>query len=184
MFMIKKVFPIIIQFTILFSLIFFIALLLTNSFSNGPTPTVAEKWFKYGKVVPPLDYNAEYFRPIDIDLYSTKEIEGNKEFYWIEAVGDTITLTNRNWRDVSGKLRFEIEADPCGTDRKIIIGTQNGPTIVQSTMKNSVYEIPVNISLNSSLFLSIVAENGNECKFVKNDTRNFSFKLVNLAFLK
>ena len=182
--MIRKVFSQVIHFVILFSLLFFIALLLTNSFSNGPSPTVAEKWFNYGKVVPPLDYNADYFRPIDIDLYSTKEIEGNKEFYWIEAVGDTITLTNRNWKDVSGKLRFEIETDPCRTDRKIIVGTQNGPTIIESTMENAVYEIPVNISLNSSLFLSIVAENGNECKLVKSDTRNFSFKLVNLAFLK
>jgi hypothetical protein len=182
--MLRKVFSHIIHFAILFSLLFFIALLLNNSFSNGPTPTVAEKWFKYGKVVPPLDYKADYFRPIDIDLYATKEIEGNKEFYWIESVGDTITLTNRNWKDVSGKLRFEIETDPCRIDRKIIIGTQNGPTIINSTMDREVYEIPISISLNSSLFLSIVAENGNQCKSIENDTRNFSFKLVNLAFLK
>jgi hypothetical protein len=73
--MIRKVFSQVIHFAILFSLLFFIALLLTNSFSSGPSPTVAEKWFKYGKVVPPLDYNADFFRPIDIDLYSTKEIE-------------------------------------------------------------------------------------------------------------
>ena len=182
--MVRRVFSQLIHFAILFSLLFFITLLLTNSFSNGPTPTVAEKWFKYGKVVPPLDYKDDYFRPIDIDLYATKEIEGNKEFYWIESVGDTITLTNRNWKDVSGKLIFEIEADPCRTDRKIIIGTQNGPTIINSTLENAVYEIPVTISLNSSLFLSIVAENGTECKLLKTETRNFSFKLLNLAFLK
>jgi len=182
--MIRKVFSQLIHFAILFSLLFFIALLLTNSFSNGPTPTVAEKWFKYGKVVPPLDYKDDYFRPIDIDLYATKEIEGNQEFYWIESIGDTITLTNRNWKDVSGKLTFEIKTDPCRTDRKIIIGTQNGPTIINSTIQNAVYEIPVTISLNSSLFLSIVAQNGTECKLLKSDTRNFSFKLLNLAFLK
>ena len=182
--MVRKVFSQLIHFAILFSLLFFITLLLTNSFSNGPTPTVAEKWFKYGKVVPPLDYKDDYFRPIDIDLYATKEIEGNKEFYWIESVGDTITLTNRNWKDVSGKLIFEIKTDPCRTDRKIIIGTQNGPTIINSTLENAVYEIPVTISLNSSLFLSIVAENGTECKLLKTETRNFSFKLLNLAFLK
>jgi hypothetical protein len=182
--MIRKVFSQLIHFAILFSLLFFIALLLTNSFSNGPTPTVAEKWFKYGKVVPPLDYKDDYFRPIDIDLYATKEIEGNQEFYWIESIGDTITLTNRNWKDVSGKLTFEIKPDPCRTDRKIIIGTQNGPTIINSTIQNAVYEIPVTISLNSSLFLSIVAQNGTECKLLKSDTRNFSFKLLNLAFLK
>ena len=182
--MIRKVFSQVIHFAILFSLLFFIALLLTNSFSNGPSPTVAEKWFKYGKVVPPLDYKSDNFRPIDIDLYATKEVEGNKEFYWIESVGDTITLTNRNWKDVSGKLRFKIETDPCRTDRKIIIGTQNGPTIINSTKENAVYEIPVTISLNSSLFLSIVAQNGTECKLLKTETRNFSFKLVNLAFLK
>ena len=182
--MIRKVFFQIIHFTILFSLLIFIALLLTNSFSNGPTPTVAEKWFKYGKVVPPLDYKADYFRPIDIDLYATKEFDGNKEFYWIESVGDTITLTNRNWKDISGKLRFEIETDPCRIDRKIIIGTQSGPTIINSTTDKKVYEIPVNLSFNSSLFLSIVAENGNQCNSIENDARNFSFKLVNLAFLK
>lgn len=182
--MVRKVFSQLIHFAILFSLLFFITLLLTNSFSNGPTPTVAEKWFKYGKVVPPLDYKDDYFRPIDIDLYATKEIEGNKESYWIESVGDTITLTNRNWKDVSGKLIFEIKTDPCRTDRKIIIGTQNGPTIINSTLENAVYEIPVTISLNSSLFLSIVAENGTECKLLKPETRNFSFKLLNLAFLK
>ena len=88
-----NILPIFFTFVLLFFTIF-------NSMPKTPYESVVSKWFKYGKVVPPLDYSASYIREVDVDFIAPKESSKNGDFYWIQSTGDLITLTNRNFSKI------------------------------------------------------------------------------------
>ena len=162
--------------------VIFILLVSINSLSSGPYPTVAEKWFQYGRITPPKDNNLQEFRKIEIDLYAPLEKDSNgNEFYWIQINGDTITLTNFNWFDIEGNLSFVLEKDPCGISRNILIGLESGSAYISNSKKSNKFNFRVRLESNSSVFINIISEPGPICK-INSDNRNFAFKLVNPTF--
>lgn len=168
--------------------IFLIILIIFSFFSKFPNnsyETVANRWFKYLKVLPPKDYNAALTREIGIDFIAPKEIDksSNENFYWIVNSGDLITITNPNFKVVNGNLSFTAKGDPCGNSRNVIVSTQNEPINLFLNKKESIsIEIPVEIKPNSSVFFSIAKNDNLKC-FVNNlDTRNFVFKIINPKF--
>ena len=163
--------------------VIFVVLVSINSLSSGPYTTVAEKWFKYGKITAPLDNNTGDYRDIEIDLYAPLEIDRNgNEFYWIQNNGDTITLTNFNWFDIEGSMSFTLEKDPCKNSRRILIGLESGSQYINSADNVNLYNFKINLKSNSSEFINILPEPGPQCNLNKEDKRNFAFKLINPSF--
>ena len=159
----------------------FIVFTILNSFPLKSYIPVHEKWYLYGKVVPPKDYNDKILREIDIDLLAPKETSQDGDFYWLQTSGDLITLSNRNFQGIEGVLSFYLDADPCGTERTIFIGTQNGSLEKETNkIKNNFVEIEFKIESNSSIFLSIVGSPIKPCKINEDIDRNFLAKISEL----
>lgn len=179
----KKFFTKYFDYLIIIVSIIFVFIVSINSLSSGAYPTVAEKWFKYGKITPPLDNNPKDYREIEIDLYAPLEIDqdGNK-FYWVQNNGDTITLTNFNWFDIEGTLSFDLERDPCKNTRNILIGLESGSQYISTTNSLNPYAFKVELKSNSSVFINLIPEPGVNCYLNSDDKRNFAFKIVNPIF--
>lgn len=161
-------------------LIFTIFAILT-SFSNKSYIPVQQKWFAYGKVVPPQDYKSNEDRAIDIDFIAPKEISNNEEFYWIQTTGDLITLTNNNFKVVSGTLSFDIDIDPCNISRTIVFGTQSEPIMKMTQVGESTsIEIKFSIDSNSSVFLGVSSLPERICNINEKANRNFMAKISNI----
>lgn len=159
----------------------FIVFTIFNSFPLKSYIPVHEKWYLYGKVVPPKDYNDKILREIDIDLLAPKETSQHGDFYWLQTSGDLITLSNRNFQGIEGVLSFYLDADPCGTERTIFIGTQSGSLEKETNAtKNNFVEIEFKIESNSSIFLSIVGSPIKPCKIKEDIDRNFLAKISEL----
>lgn len=165
---------------VLFILVIFTAL---NSFPPESYVPVHKKWFMYGKVVPPKDYNANILRKVELDLLAPKENSERGDFYWIQTSGDLITLTNRNFKSVKGTLSFNLETDPCGIERSILIGTKEGSIQVQTVKsKQTKVNFEVKLNSNSSDFLSIVGSPDKPCRINEEIDRSFLAKITNLEF--
>ena len=154
---------------------------ISNSMPKTPYESVISKWFKYGKVVPPLDFTNSTVREIEIDFIAPKESSENGDFYWLQSSGDLITLTNRNFTKISGILSLNLETDPCRTPRQIIIGNQGGG-VEYATKQNkpSLVKINFEIESNSSIFLSIVGLPNTICTIPGSDKRQFMAKVTNV----
>jgi hypothetical protein len=165
---------------VLFMLIVFTAL---NSFPPESYVPVHKKWFLYGKVVPPKDYNANILRKVDLDLLAPKENSEKGDFYWLQTSGDLITLTNRNFKSVTGTWSFNLETDPCGIERSILIGTKEGSIQVQTVKsKQTKVDFEVKLNSNSSAFLSIVGSPVKPCRINEGIDRSFLAKISKLEF--
>ena len=165
---------------VLFILVIFTAL---NSFPPESYVPVHKKWFMYGKVVPPKDYNANILRKVELDLLAPKENSEKGDFYWIQTSGDLITLTNRNFKSVKGTLSFNLETDPCGIERSILIGTKEGSIQVQTVKsKQTKVNFEVKLNSNSSDFLSIVGSPVKPCRINEEIDRSFLAKIIRYYF--
>jgi hypothetical protein len=166
-------------------LIIILVFLFKNSFPENSYESVASKWSRYGKVIPPMDYNPNKIRPVDFDFLSPKESAEKIDFYWLEITGDLLTLTNRNFAPVKGKIIFDLEADPCGNSREVIFGSQQGPKKF-TTSKNEVtpVEIEFSIKSNSAVFLAINTSNSKICKINEGLNRSFLAKISNVSIVE
>jgi hypothetical protein len=68
------------NFVLIFVLVF-LFFMLSNSFPQSSYESVASKWSKYGRVIPPKDYEINQIRPIDYDFLAPKESAGGNDFY-------------------------------------------------------------------------------------------------------
>lgn len=167
-------------FILLVVLVFTIFAVFT-SFSGKSYLPVQQKWFAYGKVVPPQDYKSNEYRDIDIDFIAPKEISNDKEFYWIQTTGDLITLTNNNFKDVSGTLSFDIDIDPCNIPRTILFGTQSESIMTKTEVgESSNIEIKFSIESNSSIFFGVSSLPERICNIDEKANRNFMAKISNV----
>ncbi len=177
----KQKFPIIVRSLIIFTVFLLALFTFFNSFSEDSYLPVHKKWFIYGKVIPPTDYNKNVLRVIDIDLLAPKETAKDGDFYWLQTSGDLITLTNRNFIPVTGILKFNLDIDPCGTERSIFIGTKQGSIQLQTLKsKKAQFEFQFKIDSNSSEFLSIVSSPDRPCKIDEEMDRSFMAKLTDI----
>jgi hypothetical protein len=177
----KKKIPILVRSLIIFTVFLLFIFTIFNSFSKDYYIPVHKKWFIYGKVIPPVDYNKNDLRVIDIDLLAPKETANDGDFYWLQTSGDLITLTNRNFIPVKGILAFNLDVDPCGTERSIFVGTKQGSIQVQTLKsKQAKFEFEFMINSNSSEFLSIVGSPVSPCKINEEMARSFLAKLTDI----
>jgi hypothetical protein len=180
----KHKFPIIVRSLIIFTGFLLVLFTLFNSFSEDSYIPVHKKWFIYGKVIPPADYNKNVLRGIDIDLLAPKETAKDGDFYWLQTSGDLITLTNRNFIPVTGILTFKLDVDPCGTERSIFIGTKQGSIQVQTfKSKQAKFEFEFKIGSNLSEFLSIVGSPDSPCKINEEMDRSFLAKVTEIEIV-
>jgi len=180
----KQKFPIIVNILVTLTIILLLVFTIFNSFPLDSYVPVHKKWFMYGKVMPPEDYNENIVRDLDIDLIAPKENAKDGDFYWLQTSGDLITLTNRNFRDVKGTLSFLLDVDPCGTERVIYVGTQDGSMEVQTLKsKQAIVEIEFQLSSNSTEFLSIIGSPAKPCKINEDINRSFLAKVTEMKVL-
>jgi hypothetical protein len=180
----KQKFPKIINGLVVFTLLLFVIFTVVNSFPLDSYIPVHKKWFIYGKVLPPDDYDQKVLRDIDFDLLAPKETAKDGDFYWLETSGDLITLTNRNFRPVKGTLSFVLDADPCGTKRDVFIGTQDGSIAVQTIKsKQTKVNFEFKINSNSSEFFSIIGSPIKPCKINEDMNRSFMTKLTDIKVI-
>ena len=166
------------------TVLLFVIFTIFNSFPIDSYVPVHKKWFIYGAVTPPKDYNQNIIRDIDIDFLAPKENAEASDFYWLQTSGDLITLTNRNFRSIKGNLSFNLEVDPCGTERSILIGTQEG-SIEAQTFKSKQTRVAFDfeINSNSSEFFSVIGKPGKPCKIKEEIDRDFLAKLTGLKVI-
>jgi hypothetical protein len=159
----------------------FVIFTIFNSFPIDSYVPVHKKWFMYGKVIPPDDYNERVIRDIEIDLLAPKENTKSGDFFWLQTSGDLITLTNRNFRAVKGNLSFNLGVDPCGTERSLFIGTQDNAIEVK-TIKSEQIRVDFDFEMksNSSDFFSVVGTPIKPCKIKEEINRNFMAKLTDI----
>ena len=151
-----------------------------NSFSNQQYVSVANKWYEGGKVPVPIDYRIDDLRKVDIDLIAPKESNEDGDFFWLQTSGDLITITNRNFVKVKGEISFDLEMDPCGISRDVLIGTQEKTLLVKTQKNPSPVEFSFNIESNSSIFLSINSLPNDICQINEELNRKFMAKITNL----
>lgn len=166
-------------------LIVFIAFLAVfavfNSFPTKPYISIANKWFLGREVPIPLDYRLNEIREIDVDLLAPKEQNENGDFYWLQANGDLLTLTNRNFQDVKGVLTFDLQYDPCKISRELLVGTQEATLRVTTKADPTPVLIDFTIESNSSIFLSIAGAPKEVCRIQEDLNRNFMALLTNIS---
>jgi len=166
-------------------LIIVLIFLFKNSFPDNSYESVASKWSRYGKVIPPKDYNSNEIRPVDLDFLSPKETANNIDFYWLQITGDLLTLTNRNFVPVEGKVLLDLGADPCGNSREIIFGSQQGPKVFTTSKQGDIpVEINFEIKSNSSVFLAINTDDSRICKIEEGLKRSFMAKISNISVIE
>lgn len=159
--------------------------LFKNSFPENPYESVASKWSRYGKVIPPKDYNSNEIRPIDFDFLSPKETANNIDFYWLEITGDLLTLTNRNFVPIKGKVLLKLGADPCGNAREVIFGSQQGPKVFTTSKQEEIpVEINFTIKSNASVFLAINTNDSRICKIEEGLKRSFMAKISDVSVVE
>jgi hypothetical protein len=172
----------IIKNSVLIFIFVFLFFMLNNSFPQGSYESVSSKWSKYGKVVPPKDYELSQIRPIDYDFLAPKESVDGNDFYWLQITGDLLTLTNRNFGPIRGAINLNLDPDPCGNSRKIIFGTQNGPLeFTVNKGASTPVRIDFEIKSNSSIFLAINTDDKRLCKINEGLKRNFMVKITNVT---
>ena len=177
----KQKFPKLMRNVIILTIFLLMLFTIFNSFSDESYIPVHKKWFIYGKVMPPVDYSKNVLRDIDIDLLAPKEKAKDGDFYWLQTSGDLVTLTNRNFIPVTGILTFNLDVDPCGTERSIFIGTKQGSIQVQTLKsKQAKFEFKFEINSNSSEFLSIVGMPASPCKINEELDRSFLAKVSDI----
>jgi hypothetical protein len=152
-----------------------------NSFPTKPYISIANKWFLGREVPAPIDYKLNELRKIDIDLLAPKEINENGEFYWLQLSGDLLTLTNRNFKAVTGVLTFDLRYDPCKISREVMVGTQKETLIVTTKAEPTSVLVDFTIESNSSIFLSIVSTPKEICRIQEELNRNFMAQLTNIG---
>ena len=168
--------------SVLIFVLVFLFFMLSNSFPQSSYESVASKWSKYGRVIPPKDYEINQIRPIDYDFLAPKESADGNDFYWLQITGDLLTLTNRNFVPIKGVFNLNLEADPCGNSRKIIFGTQNGPQeFLVGKGASTPVQIDFEIKSNSSIFLAINTDDTRLCKINEGLKRNFMVKITNMT---
>lgn len=168
-----------------YALIVFISFLAVfavfNSFPTKPYISIANKWFLGREVPVPVDYKLMELREIDIDLLAPKEINENGEFYWLQLSGDLLTLTNRNFKKVTGVLTFDLKYDPCRMSREVLVGTQKETFKVSTKADPTPVLIDFTIESNSSIFLSISSVPKEMCRIEEGLNRNFMAQLTNIS---